>query len=137
MKIEKTIKKLQEFANKHSVVLEKKGEIGFGRACVGFLHGESFISYNPTDSETFKYILGERDERICSPSGVDSYHKGNYMAVLVSADDYNEGLLQLLKWVEHIESQGEVEVVEYPTGATGLQALISGMYAKAIKLKNN
>jgi len=135
MTIEKTIKKLQEFANKHSVVLEKKGEIGFGRACVGFMHGENFISYNPTDDKTYKYILGKHDKRLCSPTGVNSYHKGDYMAVLVSDEDYNEGLFQMLKWVEHIGSQGEVEVVEYPTGATGLQALISGMYAKAIKLK--
>ena len=57
------------------------------------------------------------------------------MAVLVSDDKYMEGLEQLLKWVEHLESQGELEVVQYLTGATGMQALMSGVLAYGIKYK--
>ena len=132
--MENVIEKLQEFAVKHKIVLEEKGEIGFGRACVGFLHGDNYISYNPTNDTDYSYIW-EYDSRLGAPGDVDFYHKGNYMAVLVSNNDYDKGLRDLLTWVEHLESQGEVEVVEYPTGATGLQAMISGMFAKAIKFK--
>jgi len=131
-----TVKKLQEFANKHSLILSKEGEIGFGRACVGFLHGDNYVSYNPIkDGGDYEPIFGKYDDRLCAPDGVNSYHKGDYLAVLVSDKDYNKGLEDLLKWVEHLEKQGEVEVVEYATGATGLQAIISGTHAKALKLK--
>ena len=131
-----TIKKLQEFATKHKLVLEEKGEIGFGRPCVGFLHGDNYISYNPTHDADYSYIFGEHDDRLSAPHDVNSYHKGDYMAVLVKDDDYKKGLDELLKWVEHLESQGEVEIVEYETGAQGFQAIFSGLFAKAIKLKN-
>jgi len=131
----KTVKKLQIFAQKHSVILCEKGEIGFGRECVGFLHGHNYIGYNPMSDADYSYIYGECDNRLYAPEGVESYHKGNYLAVLVRDGKYNEGLKQLLKWVEHLESQGEVEVVEFKTGATGLQAIISGIFGRAIKFK--
>ena len=135
--MKKTIKKLQEFATKHSLVLSEKGEIGFGRACVGFLHGDNYVSYNPIkDGGDYAPIFGEYDDRLYAPDGVESYHKGDYLAVLVKDEDFKKGLKDLLKWVEHLESQGEVEIVEYETGATGLQAMISGMFAKALKLKD-
>jgi len=133
----KTVNKLQEFAQKHSIILNEKGEIGFGRPCVGFVHGDNYISFNPLqDGGDYEPIFGEYDDRLYPPEGVESYHKGDYVAVLVSDEKYHKGLKQLLKWVEHLESQGEVEVVEYQTGATGLQAVISGMFGRAIKFKD-
>lgn len=127
---------LQEFANKHGIVLEKEGEVGFGRSCVGFTHGSGYIDFNPCKmGGDYKDIKELYDERLWAPDEVDSYHKHQCLAVLVHGDDYDEGLKQLEVWIRHLESQGEVEVVDYETGATGIQAVLSGHMGKAIKLK--
>jgi len=133
----KTIKELQEFASKHKIILSEKGEIGFGRPCVGFLHGDNYIGYNPTkDGGNYVPVFGKHDDRLYPPEGVKSYHKGDYLAVLVSNDNYDAGLEQLLKWINHLESQGEVEVVEFETGATGLQTIMTGLFGRAIRIKS-
>jgi hypothetical protein len=131
-----TKEKLLAFANKHQLILEEKGECGFGRPCVGFLSkgGINYVDYNPSSYDGYKDIW-EYDDRLCAPEGVKAYHKHYCMAVLVTDDNYEEGLNQLLKWVEHLESQGEVEVVEYATGAVGVQAIISGITGYAIRFK--
>lgn len=127
---------LLEFANKHSLILEKEGECGFGRPCVGFLtKGSNYLDHNPTNYKDYSYINGEYDERLDAPSGVEAYHKHDCMAVLVHDDEYEEGLAQLLKWVKHLESQGELEVVEYKNGAEGMQIVVSGATGYAIKFK--
>jgi hypothetical protein len=124
---------LQRFANEHKLILEDHGEVGFGRPCVGFLHGHNYVDYNPMNLESFEYIPGFKiDDPV--PSGVNAYHKHDCMAVLVENDDYDEALRQLNEWVKHLESLGTVEIVQYETGARGMQAVISGFFGKAIKI---
>lgn len=54
-------------------------------------------------------------------------------AVLVSDDDYDSALIELSEWIKRIEDNGyTIEV--YDTGATGVQAMISGTQGKCIKL---
>ena len=136
-----TLEKLSQFAKKHNLLLQTKGEVGFGRPCVGFLnkHGGSYIDYNSYDWEKGVYRFGgeDGDERLYSPDKVDSYHKHDCLAVLVGGEhkDYDEALEGLCKWVEHLEAQGELEVVSYATGHTGFQAIIGGTTGYAIKFK--
>ena len=126
--------RLEEFAVKHSLILEKEGECGICRPCVGFLtKGGNYLDHNPSHSETYKYIFDDWDDRLEAPDDVEAYHKHSCMSVLVHNDDYEEGLRQLQRWVEHLEAQGELEVVEFETGATGMQAMFTGLTGYAIR----
>ena len=126
--------KLKDFAAQHDLILEKKGECGFGRPCVGFLDKTgNYVDYNPTKYPDFD-LVWPGDERLFAPDGVESYHKADCMAVLVRNGDYASALEGLLKWVENLEAQGQVIVEEYTTGAQGLQAMISGVVGYAIRI---
>jgi hypothetical protein len=125
----------QRFANDHKIVFEDHGEVGFGRPCVGFTSGSGYIDIHPLDRTDYNE-LWPHDARLAAPRGVEAYHKHNCLAVLVLGDDdYDSAILQLAQWVEHLEAQGAVEIVSYPTGASGLQAMISGMVGKALRFK--
>jgi len=131
---------LQEFANKHGIVLTKKGEVGFGRPCVGFTHGGNYVAHNPyTHGGNYEPIKEFEDERLYAPDEVDAYHKHTCLAVLCKDSDegYEEGLKQLEIWIRHLESLGEIEFVSYETGATGMQAMLSGFTGMAIKIKES
>lgn len=131
-----TVGKLQAFANKHKIVLQEKGECGFGRPCVGLMHGDNYVDHNPMRYPDYSHVWAY-DDRLCAPDGVQAYHKHDCLAVLAPDDNYQEALEQLLAWVECLESHGELEVVEYQNGATGLQAAVSGVFGKAIRLKQS
>lgn len=128
----KTIKEhrdnIQDFANKHKIVFEDNGEIGFGRECVGLLRGDNYIEYNPTDRD-YKDLPEFYDERFYEIAPENAYHKGSYLAVL-GRDE--KSIVQLSEWVDALNKIG-VEIGSYPTGATGFQAVISGFAAYAIK----
>lgn len=124
---------LQRFANEHKVILEDKGEVGFGRPCVGFVRKGSYVAFNPCKHPDYDYIWPE-DQRLLPPSVVtDAYHKHDCFAVLVHGDNYDKALAQLDSWVEHLKMQGAIELVEYETGATGVQAVISGLFSYAFR----
>lgn len=127
--------KIFAFANKHGILFVEKGECGFGRPCVGLNRGDgSWLDYNPLSDTTYGPIF-PYDSRLCAPEGVDAYHKHDCFAVLVSDDNYESAIDQLEKWIEHLEAQGELEVVSFKTGASGIQAIISGVNGKALKFK--
>jgi len=126
--------KLSVFAEKHGVLLETKGEIGF-RPCVGFIRGKSYVTYKPLNMRTFDVIEGFDDDRVDPPEEVNSYHKGDYLAVLVEDDNYDEALHQLGLWVDSLKAAGEVEIVTYSTGAIGMQAMLSGSTGYAVRIK--
>jgi hypothetical protein len=128
------IENLQRFANEHKIVLQEKGEVGFGRSCVGFLYGDNYIDYNPTNEPDYDRIPELYDERWYDITPEDAYHKHDCVAVLARDGNYDEALKQLNDWVQKMEAIG-VELVEYNTGATGIQALISGIVGHAFKLK--
>jgi hypothetical protein len=132
---EQIIIELIKFAEKHKIALETKGECGFGRPCVGFTSGNGYVDFNPIDMVNYMPIEELQCDKIYPPDGVDNYHKHDCLAVLVEDEDYEEGLRQLLSWVKHIEAQGSVEVKQYKTGATGLQAMVSGSFGTAIIVK--
>lgn len=136
------IEKLQAFANKHEIIFSKRGEVGFGRPCTGFLKGHGYIDYNPLNMENYEYIPEFQDDRL-HPEAQDAYHKHNCFCVLVvgksdprTDDEWSEAYKQLLAWVQQYEAIGEVEVVDYLTGATGMQAAINGSVGYAIRFKD-
>ncbi len=123
----------QDFADKHGIEFSAKGEVGFGRDCVGFTKNERYIDCNPFgDAPDYSYIHGEHDERLYAPDDVDAYHKHECLAVLGEGDKAIEGLAN---WVKSLESYGEVEIVEFKTDATGLQAMLTGSVGYAVIIK--
>lgn len=54
---------------------------------------------------------------------VDAYHKHDCLAVLGRGA---RAVYQLAQWVRSMEAAGRVEVVDYETGATGMQAAFFG-----------
>ncbi len=127
----KTAKKIcQDFANRHKIIFNDEGECGLGRDCVGFGTGDNWISFNPTQSGgNYEPIKGLQCEAAYAPDGVDAYHKFNCLAVLGRGP---KAIKQLALWVQSIEAAGNVEIVTYETGATGIQALVSGLTGKAL-----
>lgn len=128
--IEQCKENIQEFANRFKLIFEDEGECGFGRECVGLTNGNNYVDYNPTSADSFNYIEGFFDERFFNIIPPDAYHKHNCLAVLGRGDD---AIRQLSDWVDKLNELGAV-VETYETGATGLQALISGVTNKAIKI---
>jgi hypothetical protein len=127
--------KLSVFADKHGISLVSKGECGFGRPCVGFTKNSNYIDYCPIDMSTYDPIPKLEDDRLYPPDSVNAYHKHNCLAVLVDGDDYTKALGELAEWVDHLTEQGEVEVVSYRTGASGMQAMLSGSTGFAVRIK--
>jgi len=122
----------QVFANKHKVIFEDEGECGFGRECVGFNYGGAWVDHNPYHRETYDPIPEFACPDAEAPEGVDFYHKHDCLAVLGRGD---KAIIQLAQWVRHMEAQGEVEIVEYETGAVGVQAIISGVVSKTVMIR--
>lgn len=113
---------LNNFAKKHDIFLEVNGEVGFGRECVGFTSGTNYIDYNPYDRKTYEPIEQLYSEKHYEIAPDNAYHKHDCLCVLGCGD---EALKELAQWVEELE-KNNVKIVEYYTGATGLEALFSG-----------
>jgi hypothetical protein len=109
---------LKEFAEKIGCVLISKGEVGFGRPCVGILEPniEHYVDINPyaygnsLDDEDDGYIFPE-NESLYPDSELTphAYHKHSCLAVLALDGDYESAIIQLYDWVVGILSKGEVE----------------------------
>ncbi len=127
------VTKLQKFANEHGIVLKLKSEVGFGRPCIGFTHGNGYIDYNPIHMGTYDDLPGFEDRRISEAAPVDAYHKHQCLAVLVETDR-ERAIAQLAEWVDAMNEIG-VEIVEYETGAKGVQAQLTGVLGYAVRPK--
>jgi hypothetical protein len=80
--------------------------------------------------------IWEYDSRLNAPDGVpNAYHKHDCLAVLVYGGNYDVALEELNKWIMHLEFQGKIYVEEYPTGATGLQIVFSGLTGYAVRIR--
>jgi hypothetical protein len=130
--------RLERFALKHKLAIELEGEVGFGRECVGLTHGNNYIGYHPwvyKQNGTLHPDLVEHpdpkimDPRLKPPKGYapDAYHKHTCVCVLGRSPD---AIAQLVAWADYYEELG-VEAVDYETGATGLQAMMTGVLGKA------
>lgn len=118
--------KLKQFATKIGAVLEV-GEVGFGRPCIGFLaNPDQWLMYNPYNISTYEPIID--DPRLEAPWGVNAYHKDNCFCVLIHESDTDKAAHELLAWVEKIEATGcTPSIKSSPNGATGMQAVLSGI----------
>ena len=132
MNYEQATKICQQFAQKHKLVFEDKGECGLGRECVGFLHGDSYIDHNPHDGTTLDDIKVLECEDAWAPEDVNSYHKHSCLAVLGRGD---EAVIGLAKWVKKMEAAGIVKIVDYDKNPDSpLQGMLTGFIGKAVTI---
>lgn len=129
--IEDCRKVIQEFANRFKLIFEDEGECGFGRECVGLTDGNNYVDYNPTDRVKYAYIKEFYNEKFYDIVPANAYHKHNCLAVLGRGE---ESIRQLADWVDKLNKMGAV-VEKYATGATGIQAMISGTHNYAVRCK--
>jgi len=133
MKFEESLKICQDFALKHKVIFDDEGECGFGRECVGFRSRNTWINHNPLNYDgSYEPIKEFSDDRLYSPGDINAYHKHDCLAVLGRGE---QAIIQLATWVKHLENLGEVEIVEFKTGATGMQALLTGVCSHVVRIK--
>ena len=134
MNIEQATKVCQDFADKHEIIFDKFGEVGFGRPCVGFKEGSAFIAHNPCKMNgEFEKIEEYADGRLFPPAEVkDAYHKHDCLAILGRGD---KAIIQLAIWVQHLEDLGDVEIAEYENGADGIQIMFSGATGYCVRIK--
>lgn len=133
MTIEECKQNIQEFANKNKLIFNDEGEAGFGRECVGLTNGSNWVDYNPTSYPDHDYIKEFHDERFYDICPEDAYHKHNCIAVLGRGDN---AVRQLSEWVDKLKDL-DVVVEQYYTGATGMQAILSGSTGYAVKITTN
>lgn len=135
VQMKKVYRVLNRFAIDNKLILEEKGSVGFGRDCVGFVKGSGYINYNPTTYPDFDLAFPNREYIYPPNTAPDAYHKHECMCVLVHDDNYKKALRQLYAWVNHLTDSNNFEVLEYDTGAQGMQAIISGIVGYAIVSK--
>jgi len=138
---EKTYRDIvQDFANKHKLVFQDHGECGFGRPCVGLLHGDSYVDYRPMRKapppDYYVRVFENDDFRYVPEDVPDAYHKHDCIAVLVHNDDYELAIRQLAAWVLYLDANN-AKVVEYPTGESGIGAFLHGLVGHAFRVDPN
>jgi hypothetical protein len=121
---------IQEFANRFKLIFEEEGECGFGRECVGLTNGNNYVDYNPCNSIDYDYIKDFYNEKLYDIVPEKAYHKHSCLAVLGRGDD---SIIQLSEWVDKLNELGAI-IDKYETGATGIQALISGTHNYAVRI---
>jgi len=126
------IEYLQAFATKHKIVFQDEGECGFGRECVGLSHGDGWIDHNPHNLTNYEAITGTACAEARENAPEDAYHKHDCLAVLGRGDG---AVGQLANWMRALEAAGTVCIIDFETGATGIQALVSGVSGRAIVVR--
>lgn len=107
---------MHRWADEHGCSITTKGEVGFGRPCVGVSHGNSYVDflYMEMDYQQYSPLPEVRAFRLAQPT--DAYHKHPCMAVLVQSDDwenipeeaYDTALRQLYDWIKFCNENGWV-----------------------------
>lgn len=91
--------------------------------CVGLTNGKNWIAYNPTTSMTFEYIKKYYNDKLFEIIPKDAYHKDDCMVVLGRG---HGAIIQLSEWIDKLKELGAI-IEKYKTGATGVQAMFSGI----------
>jgi hypothetical protein len=124
---------MTEWASRFGCTIQVNGEVGFGRPCVGILHGQAYVDYDWD-------LFGPGGGAFWTPE--DAYHKHDCLAVLVYDDDYDKALEQLWEWVQYMiaEHLGITTQVRetYNTDGVGraLELLMGGhTQAKVVRLE--
>lgn len=109
---------LKSWAADRKCYVEEKGEVGFGRPCVGIIHGTAYVDLGPPEAIEiprqntiyFPAVV----EGAHAPAGVNAYHKHDCLAVLArpipdyDGYDYDAALVELFTWVQQIDKAGLV-----------------------------
>lgn len=103
---------LHDWANANNVTFIERGEVGFGRPCVGIVVNDHYVDRWPDD--VFDDEPMHDVYKVAAPE--DAYHKHDCLAVLVHNENYDSAIEQLFYWVSKLERAGAtVTIVERKT----------------------
>lgn len=101
---------LELWAARNKCYVQVKGEVGFGRPCVGICFGQSYVDLPqyPHEAEHGSDEMTDyySQTKLLPSAPEDAYHKHDCLAVLVHNDDYDKALEQLWDWVGVLSQQG-------------------------------
>lgn len=128
----------EKFCADNGFSLELKGEIGFGRPCVGIMNPktECYVAWQYYKDEE-KYE-GERTHTVAGETAPpNAYHKGQFLAVLLHGNDgeipVDEAAERLEEWIGRIVKAGYAIETYYEThGITNLLMHRSRVAQKAV-----
>lgn len=112
---------LETWAARNKCYLQQKGEVGFGRPCVGICYGSTYVdlplypmSADRESSEMKDYL---RQWAALPPGPEDAYHKHDCLAVLVHGEEddtaaYDKAMEQLHDWITVLNKDGWVVRVQ-------------------------
>lgn len=89
-------------------VTYQRGEVGFGRNCVGFIHDESgsYVDLYEMGAD-YLPVDPELEQATRPPAMVaDAYHKHDCLAVLVHGEALPSAVAQLYAWVGSLRLNG-------------------------------
>ena len=137
---------LKEFAASLDCTFVEKGEVGFGRPCVGILDETAgcYLNINPKEYDDDFYlveVVGYSHELRPPETVSDAYHKHSCLCVLAHNDDYDEAISQIYDWVKSILSHGEVELykwnfVDVDSIEDAIEKIFANPYNVALVYKN-
>lgn len=121
---------LAAWASDRKLILEDRGEVGFGRPCVGITDGRAYIDLGPEETIDMPHgapiSFATRLDEAKAPDHVNYYHKTECLAVLVEGDDYDAGLSQLFDWVQSIDEAGLIVKQEARRPTNAIEAVMHG-----------
>lgn len=102
---------MQTWCAGQNVQLVTKGEVGFGRPCVGVNQNSTYLDFTWTgyneDREVMRELYADQNiQAFRQAAPEDAYHKHDCMAVLVHGDDYGKALDQLYDWIKWCDEHG-------------------------------
>lgn len=99
---------IKTFTEQTGFVFEERGEIGFGRNCVGIVNTstQSYVAYETRHPRTFEVIA--QHEVAYALQAPNAYHKGPYLAVLYDGTEEKrlEAIAELEQWISNILAAG-------------------------------
>ena len=118
---------IEKFCKETGFVFQEKGEIGFGRECVGILDPvtDSYVAYEALyddegDSPSYCPIYSHSAE-----IADNAYHKGPYLAVLLRYIDKEAAIKELDEWVGRILAKG-YKIQEYQNKGNDIAEFLTG-----------
>lgn len=99
---------IDKFTKQTGFKFEERGEIGFGRNCVGIIDeaNETYLAYEANHPRTHEVLI--RHEVAYAMQAPNAYHKGPYLAVLYDGTEEKrlEAIAELEQWVQNILDAG-------------------------------
>lgn len=120
---------LTNFCKINDVELIEKGEVSFGRSCVGIFKDGSFVGYNSFYYNNGKLIYYfKNDKRFENLRAENAYSKCDCFAVICEDDvfKYRNAVIELANWIYSLEKVASIKIKTYESKSTNAKVFFTG-----------